>query len=156
MKPNYADLIRNFPLICYNYLNFLKKSFKAHDFLSLLNTPCRYKLKELIKKRQIAKELRKIKKEFKADIKNLEEVFSQLSDMTSVHKKDFNDSEKLIFAINFFNLKLLHHLLFNHLTEDSLEFPSSPYHWLDFCEKLKFRLLGLDFCLLDLDISVIR
>lgn len=90
------------------------------------------------------------------DVKNLEEVFLQLADLSSVHHKDYQDNEKLVFFINFFNLKLLHHLLFHHLCEENQEFPASPYHWLDFCEKLRFKLFGLDFSLLDMDISVIR
>jgi len=154
--PNITDLVSNFPIICYNYLNFLKKSFRTYDFLSVLNTPCRFKIRELHKKKQISKILNKIKQEFKFDIKNMEEVFSQLENPTNVHKRLFTDNEKLVFAINFFNLKLIHYLLFHFLIDENNVFPASPYHWLDFCEKLKFKLLGLEFSLLDLDISVIR
>ena len=155
-KQNVTDLVANFPIICYNYLNFLKKSFRSYDFLSILNTPCRYKIKELARKKQIAKTLEKIKKEYKSDIKTLEDVFLSLEKMITVHEINYSDSEKLIFSINFFNLKLIHHLLFHYLIDENKEFPSSPYNWLDFCEKLKFKLFGVDFSLLDLDISVIR
>ena len=155
-KQNFSDLVSNFPIICYNYLNFLKKSFRSYDFLTLLNTPCCYKMQEAAKRKNISKTLLKIKQEYKSDIKNLEEVFLNLQDLTSVHKKHYTDNEKLIFSINFFNLKLIHYLFFHFLIDPTQDFPSSPYHWLDFCEKLKFKLFGLDFSLLDLDISVIR
>ena len=151
-----TDLVSNFPIICYNYLNFLKKSFRSYDFLSVLNTPCRFKIRELHKKKQISKILCKIKQEFKSDIKNVEEVFTQLEKPNNVHKRPYGDNEKLLFAINFFNLKLIHYLLFHFLIDENNAFPNSPYQWLDFCEKLKFKLLGLEFSLLDLDISVIR
>lgn len=155
-KQTMMDLVPNFPIICYNYLNFLKKSFRSHDFLCLLNTPSRSKMGELAKQKQIFKTLNKIKQEYRSDIKNIEEVFLQLSELTSVHNKMYSDSEKLIFALNFFNLKLIHQLLFHFLVEENHFFPSSPYQWLDFCEKLKFKLFGIDMSLLDLDISVIR
>lgn len=155
-SPNVTDLVANFPIICYNYLNFLKKSFRSYDFLSVLNTPCRFKIREAAKKKQIARLLAKIRQDYKSDIRHIEEVFSQLESPNNVHKRPFTDYEKLLFAINFFNLRLLHSLLFQFLPEEGNAFPGSPYNWLDFCEKLRFKLFGLEFSLLDLDISVIR
>jgi len=74
----------------------------------------------------------------------------------SVHSKNYSDEEKLSFYLNFFNLKLLHELLFKRLVSGNKSFPKNSKKWMEFLTSVKFRLFGLNLDLWELDSCIIR
>lgn len=74
----------------------------------------------------------------------------------SVHLKNYTDEEKISFYLNYFNLKLLHEILFNRLTNENKIFPKNSKEWMEFLSSVKFRLFGVNLDLWELDSTVIR
>lgn len=79
-----------------------------------------------------------------------------MEDDLTVHSRVYTDNEKLCFYINFFNLKLMNELFFNHLSEEKKIFPQKSDDWIQFLSSVRFRLFGYELNLIDLDFSIIR
>jgi hypothetical protein len=128
----------------------LKNFFRSNNILStLINVTNHNKI-------EIRHLFQKLANEEKYNLKQIDEVFSSMENETSVHHKDYSDDEKLCFYLNFFNLKLLHEMLFNRLTNESKTFPKNSKEWMEFLSSVKFRLFGLNLNLWEFDSTIIR
>ena len=107
-------------------------------------------------KTEIKALFRKLALEEKYNLKQIDEVFAKMQNEMSVHLKNYSDEEKLSFYLNYFNLKLLHEMLFNRLVHENKFFPKNSKEWMEFLASVKFRLFGVNLDLWELDSSIIR
>lgn len=107
-------------------------------------------------KLEIRRLFKKLANEEKHNLKQIDEVFCSMENDTTVHFKEYSDEDKLCFYLNFFNLKLLHEMLFYHLTNETKAFPKNSREWMEFLSSVKFRLFGLNLNLWEFDSTIIR
>lgn len=147
-QPAY-DLIKNFPIFCYNYHNFFRSIFfkfdKNGELLNSFNNNI-----------GISNEMSEnILKYTKIELNLIEEMFKKLAIEEKVHKEKYKDEEKIIFYLNFFNLKILHEVFFSYYIKNK-KLPKNNNEWRIFLNKISFKLFGLDLNLWNFEISIIR
>ena len=131
-------------------MNFLKNFFRRNNALTTLINVTNHN------KSEIRLLFQKLANEEKYNIKQIDEVFAHMENEMSVHLKNYSDEEKLSFYLNFFNLKLLHEILFNRLTNENKAFPKNSKEWMEFLSSIKFRLFGVNLDLWEFDSTIIR
>ena len=128
-----------------NYLEFLKRNLR--DSIRLINS---------YNQKQISQFFRQLKKNASTELQDIERYFKSLeAPLSKEDKHEYSNIEKLSLYINFYNLKLTTELLFKHIAEDN-PYPENANAWLEFLQKIRFRLLGTDMHLLDFEFSVLR
>lgn len=132
-------------------MNFLKNFFRSNNALTKI-----VNVNGTQSKTEIGNLLKKLANEQKYNLKQIDDVFSKLSKDLTVHTKPYSDEEKLCFYLNFFNLKLLHEMLFNRLTNEMKTFPKTSKEWIEFLSSIDFGLFGMKLNLWEFDSIIIR
>jgi Protein of unknown function, DUF547 len=87
----------------------------------------------------------------------MDNVFGLLEQSSILQNRIYSDEAKLCFFLNYYNMRLLHELLFKFLIDEKNSFPNSINKWLDFFNKNgRITLLGERFSLLEFDLIVLR
>ena len=114
------------------YVSTIKQSYIS------LNLTCKdFSFDDSTKSKLFTMEITKLRNNNQKLLSETDQYFKKLENPTIIQNQHYSDDEKLCFHLNYFNLKLLHHILFKES-----RFPKSYSEWKEFIVNTKFILFG--------------